>query len=169
MGRTGHKPVIDDDNEGVLLLLHGDGFCQHNEKQNKQAKPGLCDLTEPPSGAGAKGVLVYSYGSPTAFAQKLAAAGSSASVMSACDPNVMHGAYDQGFNPSGAIFRAFEPDSGGGDNDDGGVVSVAAVHEGVAGGANHAAIDVGMCGLPKPRPGSIVLDGWRLAMLSPLL
>jgi hypothetical protein len=76
---------------GALLLLSANGFCQNNEAQNKAAAPpGVCGIRAP-HGRGTVGVLVASYGRLLDFEVMLLRN----ETMNACDPLMMHGAYDQ--------------------------------------------------------------------------
>jgi len=148
-GTAGNASAV---TEGVLMLVHGDGFCQNNEAQNKNAKISVCDLPSKGNAKSTKEVLVYSYAWRRDFEVKLKAGG----MMSACDERVMHGAYSRGSRPTAALF-ASPGRSRLGERPDG--WGIAAVHE----GAGKSALDAGMCGAAAPAPGAAVLAGWTPA------
>lgn len=126
---------------GVVMLVHGDGFCQQNEDHNKAGSPPLCGWVPTTT----PGVLVSSYAEIAEFEAKLRRK----ELFSACDEQVMHGAYSQGAAPAGALFPLPE-----------GSFGIAELHEG------HDGSDVGSCGASSDHKGAVMLAGWRAANLT---
>jgi len=152
---TDNYGSYNDKHDGILMLVNENGFCQNQEHQNKAANRAICE----PVRTSTRGVLVYTYGKIEHIEAKI----KNNEEMSACDENVMHGAYDQGSSPSVALFSLAteSPSSSSSSSLLRSWFSIAEVHEGFQGGD-----DVGMCGLPLARPGAIVLDGWTPAELN---
>ena len=135
----------------ILMLAYGEGFCQNNEAQNKNAKVSVCELG---LGKSTPNVLVAAYGRVADFDAALR----EEKTLNACDERIMYGAYDRGTAPSVAIFADPTPKRPAG-------WSVAAVHEGTA----KVVVDEGMCGIARPNAGNAVLAGWTTAPVEELL
>jgi hypothetical protein len=94
----GSEPNASGTSDGVLMLVHGEGFCQNNDEHNKDARVSVCEVRA----ASTAGVLVASYGMVADVEDKLKTGG----LFSACDERVMHGAYSRGSHPPAALYAA---------------------------------------------------------------
>jgi hypothetical protein len=91
--------------------VHGESYCGNSETHNKRADVILCDAMPSPT----PHVLTYSLASFSAWVAKL----QSKLPLSPCDLQFVQGAYDQGSNPSLAMFV-----------DAKGALGVAEIHDG---------------------------------------
>ena len=96
---VGRAPAIaldlSDDGNSTIAAAFSDGFCQNNERQNKQVVPASCDQ-KPRS---TSGVLSYALGSVEAWR--------SLEAFSACSDRLLYGCFSLGRAPvSTAIFQS---------------------------------------------------------------
>jgi len=104
----------------MALILMGDSFCWNNEVNNKRPTPALCDSTP----IAMSEVLTYTYG-PLSSIQSLF---QNHQTVSSCTNNgLIHGMYDMGQFPIGALNAQPSPTA----NDLG--LSMFGVHQGVGG------------------------------------
>ncbi|GAQ89096.1 hypothetical protein KFL_004870010 [Klebsormidium nitens] len=134
----------------VLALVNTNSFCYNSYQRDDSplGLPQICDAYKLGFGQPSLGVLAYTYGYADVLVPKLQANTPNGTLItSACDDMLLHGTYDQGYQPTIALAYP------------GGPAPVAVeVHVGIESLAH------GDCGSPVPSSG-LVLDSWVLPQL----
>eukprot|EP01127_Copromyxa_protea_P019253 TRINITY_DN6200_c0_g1_i1.p1 TRINITY_DN6200_c0_g1~~TRINITY_DN6200_c0_g1_i1.p1 ORF type:complete len:617 (+),score=72.23 TRINITY_DN6200_c0_g1_i1:166-2016(+) len=145
VGSDPQVSAIKRDDSWVVMVVQGNGFC-YNSHTHNTAHTRLCSQ----KAISTPRVLTYHVGDYQSWVEYLGDL--SATTISSCNSKILHGAYDQGYNPDLDLF--VNPQ---------GKYGVIEVHQGVKASDK----DVGGCGMPlsySPNGGT-VMDGWWLPQL----